>query len=189
MSKRLGLATLLSLASAPAFAHAGAGTASDFTHGFMHPLGGLDHVLAMVTVGLFAALLGARALWAVPMSFVGMMVVGGTLGFLGVAVPAVEIGILASIIVLGTMVALGKPLPVLAAMGLVGVFAVFHGYTHGAEMPMEAGALTYGLGFALATAMLHATGIFAGLSLRGHRAITRVAGGAVAAAGLVLALT
>jgi urease accessory protein len=189
MSKRLGLATLLSLASAPAFAHTGAGTAGDLTHGFMHPLGGLDHVLAMVTVGLFAVLIGGRALWAVPMSFVGMMVVGGALGFLGIAVPAVETGILASIVVLGAVVALGQPVPVAVAMVLAGVFAIFHGFAHGAEMPMEAGALVYGLGFALATALLHATGIAAGLALHGRRAVIRIAGGGVAAAGLVLALT
>ncbi|MET0427706.1 MAG: HupE/UreJ family protein, partial [Microvirga sp.] len=102
---------------------------------------------------------------------------------------AVETGILASIVILGAVVALGKPLPIAAAMALVGVFAVFHGVAHGAEMPMEAGALTYSLGFALATAMLHASGVFAGLTLHGHRAIIRVAGGGVAAAGLVLVLT
>jgi urease accessory protein len=189
MSKRLGLATLLSLAAAPAFAHTGVGTASDVTHGFMHPISGLDHVLAMVTVGLVAALIGGRALWAVPATFVGMMIAGGALGFLGIAVPAVEVGILASIVVLGAVVALGRSLPVAAAMVMAGIFAIFHGFAHGAEMPTEAGALTYSLGFALATALLHATGVFAGLSLHGHRAIIRVAGGAVAAAGLALALT
>jgi urease accessory protein len=188
MSKRLSLATLFSLAAAPAFAHPEIGAASDLAHGFMHPIGGLDHVLAMGTVGLFAALLGGRALWAVPSSFVGMMLVGGALGFLGIQVPAVETGILASIIVLGAVVALGRPLPVGVAMALAGAFAIFHGFAHGAEMPVEAGAIPYSLGFALATALLHGTGILAGLVLFGHRAILRLAGGAVAAAGLALAL-
>jgi urease accessory protein len=118
-----------------------------------------------------------------------MMIAGGALGFLGLAVPAVETGILASIVALGAVVALGRPLSTAAAMALVGFFAIFHGYAHGAEMPREAGALSFGLGFALATALLHAAGLVAGLSVQGHRAIIRVAGGTVAAAGLALALT
>ncbi|MBM6593296.1 HupE/UreJ family protein [Microvirga pudoricolor] len=186
--KRIVLSAALSFAAAPAFAHTDVGTVSDFAHGFLHPIGGLDHVLAMVTVGLLAALLGGRALWAVPLSFVGMMIVGGALGFMGVEVPAVETGILASIVILGAVVALGRPLPVGLAMALVGVFAIFHGYAHGAEMPMESGAIGYSIGFALATALLHGAGILAGLAAFGHRSLIRFAGGAVAATGLVLAL-
>lgn len=185
---RLATATILAAFSTPAFAHTGIGTTSNFASGFLHPVGGLDHVLAMVSVGLFAALLSGRALWSVPLAFVSMMLVGGAIGFAGFAVPAVEIGITASIVILGGVVALGRAWPVGAAMALVGVFAIFHGYAHGAEMPYGADVLTYSLGFALATALFHATGILAGLAAFGHRILIRAAGGAVAATGLVLAL-
>jgi urease accessory protein len=154
----------------------------------MHPVGGLDHVLAMVTVGLLAAFIGGKALWAIPASFVGMMIVGGAVGLSGAEVPAVEAGILASIVIVGAVVALGKSLPVGVAMALAGVFAIFHGVAHGAEMPLEASAIPYSLGFAVATALLHGTGILAGLVLFEQRTLIRLAGGAVAVAGLALAL-
>lgn len=186
--RRLALVASLLLLAEPASAHIGIGDTHGFSHGLLHPLGGFDHVLAMVTVGLFAAMLGGRALWAVPASFVAMMLVGGALGMLGIAVPAVEAGIAASIIVLGAVVALGWTWPLAAAMALVGLFAVFHGHAHGAEMPAGAEALSYAAGFAVATAMLHAAGLALGLSLRRHRALVRLGGSATAAAGLALAL-
>jgi urease accessory protein len=139
-----------------------------------------------VTVGLLASLLGGRALWAVPASFVLMMLVGGALGFTGIHIPAVEIGILASIVVLGCIVATGRSLAVGAAAALVGVFAIFHGYAHGVEMPAAASAITYSLGFATATALLHGAGIMAGMTVLKSQAI-RFAGAASAAAGLMLA--
>ncbi len=137
-------------------AHTGVGSTIGFTHGFMHPLSGIDHMLAMVAVGLFAARLGGSALWLVPSAFVAMMAVGGFLGISGVELPFVEIGIAASVIVLGAAVALDFNLPTAAAMALVGFFALFHGHAHGAEMPETANGLTYGIGFMLATALLHA---------------------------------
>lgn len=172
-----------------ALAHTGHGDTSGFVHGFLHPVGGLDHVLAMVAVGVFAAVLGGRALWLVPLSFVAMMVVGFGLGVGGVDVPFVELGIALSSIVIGGAAALGRPMPVAAAMGLVGMFAVFHGHAHGAEMPETSAGLQYAAGFVLATASLHAAGIGATMGVaallgRYGKAAARLAGMAFAAGGL-----
>jgi urease accessory protein len=180
------LSSLLALVATPALAHSGAGDAHGFIHGFAHPIGGFDHILAMVTVGLLASMLGGRALWLVPLSFVGMMIVGGALGMTGVGLPFVELGILGSVIVLGATVALGRPWSLGLAMALVGVFAVFHGHAHGAEMPAGAGALFYASGFAIATALLHAVGIGTGLILGRWPALSRLAGAGVALAGVAL---
>jgi hydrogenase/urease accessory protein HupE len=135
MRQGLTLAAALALVPTAAFAHPGIGEMHGFTHGFAHPLGGLDHMLAMVTVGIFAWQLGGRALWLVPAAFVAAMALGGTLAMTGVPVPMVETGIAASVIVLGATVALGIKAPVAIAMGLVGLFAIFHGHAHGSEMP------------------------------------------------------
>jgi len=174
-----------------ALAHPGHGDATGFTHGFMHPLGGLDHVLAMVAVGLFAAHLGGRALWLVPAAFVAVMAAGGALGIAGIAVPFVETGIALSVVVLGLAVALRVSVPLLAAMALVGLFAIFHGYAHGAEMPVDASGAGYAAGFLAATALLHGIGIAIGLTvgklgdLAGRRAV-QIAGGAMALAGIAI---
>lgn len=184
------LAALLAMAATPALAHTGAGTTHGFADGFTHPLFGADHVLAMVAVGLWAALLGGRALWIVPTSFVAAMALGGALGLYGVAVPFVEAGILASIVALGLLVAFNVQLNVAIAAPIVALFAIFHGHAHGAEMPEGASGLAYAAGFVIATALLHAAGIAAGLGLGRlvqSRAI-RAAGAAVAAAGAGLAL-
>lgn len=166
MARRFGLATLILLiTTAAAEAHTGIGSTMGFAHGFGHPLSGLDHILAMVAVGLFAANLGGRAFWLVPLSFVSMMAVGGALGITGVNLPFVEIGIAASVIVLGLAVAMQWNLPVAGAMALVGFFALFHGHAHGAEMPTDASGLAYGVGFVLATAILHLIGIGLGLGI------------------------
>ena len=133
--------TLAAMASA-AEAHVGAGSISGFINGLTHPLGGLDHILAMVAVGLFAAHLGGRALWLVPASFVTMMAVGGAAGMAGVDLPFVEAGIGLSVLALGAIVALRWNAPVSAAMTIAGFFAVFHGHAHGAEMPAGAAGLT-----------------------------------------------
>ncbi len=171
-------------------AHTGAGSVSGFASGFMHPVGGLDHVLAMVAVGLWAAQTGGRALWAVPAAFVGMMLVGGVLGISGVGIPFIETGIVASVIVLGALIAAGIKTPVAIGMAIVGTFAIFHGYAHGAEMPVNAAGLMYSIGFATATALLHAVGIAAGIGLGrvNIERMVRVSGGAIAASGLLLAL-
>ncbi len=181
----------LSLIALPtaAFAHTGAGDTAGFLHGFAHPVGGLDHVLAMVAVGVFAVVLGGRAMWLVPLSFVGMMAVGFLLGIGHVDVPFVELGIALSSVVIGGVAALGRPMPVVAAMALVGGFAIFHGHAHGAEMPADAAGLTYALGFITATALLHAAGILAAMGVarlvgKYGRAVAQVAGGLFALAGV-----
>ena len=186
-SKRIILAAALMTAASPALAHTGSHTLSGFEAGFLHPLGGLDHALAMVTVGIIAALIGGRALWAVPASFVIMMVLGGVLGLAGVTVPAAETGIAASLVVLGGIVAVGRSWSVGAATGLVGLFAVFHGYAHGVEMPAGADTALYSLGFALGSALLHGAGITLGRIPFAQARAARWAGLSVTLAGLVLA--
>jgi urease accessory protein len=156
----------IALAPVAAWAHPGHnGDGAGLVDGFMHPLSGYDHIIAMVAVGVLAARLGGRALWLVPASFVAAMTVAGLAGSTGVALPYVETGILASVLVLGAVALFGMAMPVAAAMGLVGFFAVFHGYAHGLEMPETASALAYGAGFVAATAMLHAVGIGLGLMI------------------------
>ncbi|WP_298958382.1 HupE/UreJ family protein [uncultured Methylobacterium sp.] len=188
--KRLlaGLATLLPLLPQAALAHAGHGDPSGFAHGFAHPLGGPDHLLAMVAVGLLAALRGGRAVWAVPLAFLGMMALGGSAGAAGVPLPFVETGIALSVVAFGLAVGFGAGLPVAALAALVGAFAVFHGHAHGTEMPADASGLTYGLGFLAATALLHGAGLGLGwLAGRGLPArMAPLAGGAVALAGVAI---
>lgn len=183
------LALLLIAVPTAALAHTGHGDTSGFLHGFMHPIGGLDHVLAMVAVGVFAYVLGGKALWLVPLSFVGMMAVGFLLGVGKVDVPFVELGIALSSIIIGGVAALGRPMPVVGAMALVGVFAIFHGHAHGAEMPVDAAGLEYAAGFIVATALLHAVGVGAALgtsTLVGKygRVVAQVAGGVFALGGV-----
>jgi len=160
----------------------------DFATGLAHPLSGLDHLLAMVAVGLWAAQRGGRALWLVPLTFVLTMAAGGVIGFLGLSLPYVELGIASSVLILGILVALASRLSLAASMALVGLFAIFHGYAHGAEMAVEASALWYSLGFMLATATLHASGIGVALAARqGLPArLLRVGGAAIAASGVLL---
>ncbi|MBI5132784.1 MAG: HupE/UreJ family protein [Rhodopseudomonas palustris] len=154
--------------------------------GFAHPFLGADHLLAMVAVGLWAASLGGRARWLVPASFVALMTLGAALGADGVALPAVEPMVALSVIALGALVALSLRVPTIAAAALVALFGLFHGAAHGAEMPALASPLAYGLGFIAATALLHGVGLALG-GLRAHAPL-RLAGGAIAAAGVALAL-
>ncbi|WP_027060652.1 HupE/UreJ family protein [Mesorhizobium loti] len=188
-AKRLSLSAILFLAAAmPAHAHVGIGTTSSFTAGFMHPLSGLDHMTVMIAVGLWAALKGGRAIWAWPAAFVGVMLGGAALGMAHVPVPFVEPGILASVVALGLLVALAVDLPVSAGVAIIGLFALFHGHAHGTEVPENAGGFEYMAGFAVATALLHAVGIAAGLGLGLRlRGLARVAGAACAAIGVGLA--
>lgn len=156
------VATLLAtLFPAVASAHTGAGDTSGFVYGFTHPILGLDHVLAMVMVGVIAYQLGGRALWAVPSAFVLFMTFGGWLGMIHATLPSVEAGIALSVVALGSIVAWRLPLSTTAAVATVGLFAVFHGYAHGREMPEDAGGVSYAAGFAIATALLHVSGILA----------------------------
>jgi urease accessory protein len=161
--------------------------AAPFLAGLAHPVGGLDHLLAMIAVGLLAAVMGGRALWALPLAFVGTMAVGGALGSAGVALPGVEPVILASVIVLGAALALALRPPLAVAVAAVAVFGFAHGAAHGLEGP-QAGVLAYGLGFVVATAGLHLVGMAVGFGLErvGRAAAPRMLGGAATVAGVVL---
>jgi len=197
MLKKLTLAaTALALSAAPAFAHLDPAEHGSFAAGFSHPLFGVDHILAMVTVGLWAALLATsdrRALWLVPSAFVGTMLLGFLVAMAGAPLPFVEPVILASVVVIGLLAAVALNVPTGAAMAIVGFFAFFHGHAHGGEIG-DAGAYAYGAGFAVATALLHAAGLTLGFGLgfafggeRGRR-VTRLAGAAAAFGGVWLAV-
>jgi urease accessory protein len=161
-----------------------------FTLGLLHPLTGLDHLLAMFAVGLWAWQLNGRALWAVPLAFVGMMVFGGALGMSGVALPFTETVIILSVLILGLMISFAVRVPTAIGMLLVGVFALFHGHSHGTELLQTASEAAYALGFVLSTAALHLTGIISGYSLShflSQRSI-RIGGIGIAMAGVALLL-
>lgn len=191
-SMRLLLTAVCAIGMLPisAFAHPGTDHITGFAAGFGHPVGGADHMLAMIAVGLWAAQMGGRALWAVPGAFVAMMMVGGVLGLSGIHIPYIEAGILVSVLVLGVMIAGAFKFPLAVSGMLVGIFAVFHGHAHGAEMPMAIGAVLYSAGFLLATAILHAVGILAGAGLQKFNIekLTRMAGYGIAFGGIYLAV-
>ncbi|MFO1074278.1 MAG: HupE/UreJ family protein [Geminicoccaceae bacterium] len=176
------------LLAAPAWAHTGTGNLGGFAAGFLHPVTGADHVLAMVAVGLWGAELGMPLIWVLPVTFPLVMALGGVLGGLGVPLPGIETGIACSVLVLGAMVALALRPPVWLAMVIVGIWAVFHGYAHGAELPEAADPFAYGIGFVLATGCLHLVGI--GIGTISHwpagRVAVRAGGAAICAAGLWL---
>ena len=169
-----------------AFAHSeGAVDDGGLLIGFLHPVRGLDHILAMLAVGMWGAQLGDRALWALPVAFPLVMAVGGVFGILEVPIPQIELGIAVSVIGLGTLIAFRAKLPLWAAGIIVAFFAVFHGYAHGAELPGAAKALPYSLGFVVATGLIHLAGIGVGMVKeipRGETAL-RILGGMVATAG------
>ena len=189
---------LLSLAAAAtagcstaALAHVGDHSHMSFTEGLLHPFAGLDHVLAMVAVGLWASQLGGRALWLLPLTFPAVMAVGAALGLSGVTLPWVEIGIAGSVMVLGAVVALALRPSLAISIPLIGAFALLHGYSHGIELPAGTSALSYGAGFIAATLVLHAVGIATGL-IAGRlpvRFAARTAGSAIAVLGMVLLVT
>ncbi|WKZ33162.1 MAG: HupE/UreJ family protein [Thermodesulfobacteriota bacterium] len=184
-SKTLLLAAVYLLTPAAAYAHTGMGNAHGFMHGFGHPAGGLDHVLAMVAVGIWAAQAGNRAVWAVPTAFVSLMAFGGFLGLSGIAVPLIEEGIATSVLVLGLLVTAAARFPVALSVAIVGVFAVFHGHAHGAEIPGSASGLAYSAGFVISTALLHLCGIGIGVAFKALNRVhlVRYAGGLIAAGG------
>jgi urease accessory protein len=159
----LGAAALLTLTPVAASAHIVRGEAVGFLSGFEHPVSGLDHVIAMVAVGLWGAQLGRPAIWLLPVTFPLVMAVGGFLGLIGVPLPGSEVAIALSGVCLGAAILTELKPPLWGAAALVGVFGLFHGYAHGAELPPGQNALLYSLGFILATGMLHATGIALGL--------------------------
>ena len=166
-SSRAGATALSALAllalAAPALAHTNRDVGAGLLSGLLHPLTGLDHLLAMVAVGIWGTQLGAPAVWLLPLTFPLVMSFGGVLGVRAVPLPAVEIGVAGSAAVLGLMILLSaRPLLSVAA-GIVGAFAIFHGHAHGAELPAAGEPLAYGLGFVLVTGLLHAAGIAIGL--------------------------
>jgi len=157
-----------------------------FLSGLTHPVLGLDHLLAMVSVGILSAQIGGKAIWTVPATFVVIMAFGGFLGWIDIGLSAIEVGIAFSVLALGTAIAADRRVPLVAAMSAVGVFAIFHGYAHGAEMPSVAQPVTYALGFMTGTAMLHITGVIIG-DISQHYAqgklLLRGAGVAIAGTG------
>lgn len=186
LTNRLFIALGLLLAAGAAFAHATDGAVGGFASGFMHPLLGWDHVAAMVAVGLWGAFLGSPAIWILPIVFPLVMALGGALGVMGIPIPAVETGIAASAVVLGIMVAIAARPPIWIAAVIVGAFAIFHGHAHGTELPESANALTYSVGFVIATGLLHLAGIAFGLLVRwpAGKIAVRAGGAVIALAGV-----
>ncbi len=183
--KRLGLAAAAVLSSTAAFAHTGIGSVHGFTAGFSHPLFGLDHLTAMVAVGLWAGLVGGKARFAYPAAFVVTMVLAGIWGMSGAPLPGVEIGIGVSVVALGLAIAFNLTPPLAAGIAVCALFAIFHGHAQGAELPEDASGLSYAAGFVLATAALHGVGLVLATLLATHAPrIARVAGGAMALLGV-----
>lgn len=195
LASRAGIAaaTLIALAPATAWAHTGVGATHGLVNGFAHPLLGWDHLLAMLAVGIYGAQHGGRQVWLLPVTFVTVMALGGILGIAGIALPGVETGILASVLVLGALIALAVRFPLGAGMAMVALFAIFHGHAHGTEMPHAASAIGYAIGFCSATALLHIGGIALPTLLRrtvgeNQPRWTRFAGVGISLAGLILLL-
>ncbi len=174
------------LITSSAQAHTGTGLPGGFKSGFLHPLTGFDHMLAMVCVGIWGAFLGRPLIVALPVIFPTVMALGGALGMANITFPPVEIGIAISVLVMGGVIALAYRAPVWLACIIVGVFALFHGYAHGKELPSAADPIGYSVGFVLATGMLHVAGI--GIGLLNERpngiVVTRSSGGFVALCGV-----
>ena len=180
-------ALVLGLAlSETALSHTGEGITGGLMSGFMHPIAGLDHVTAMVAVGILGAFLGRPAIWVLPVVFPLVMALGGVLGLVGVPIPFIEIGIAASSVVLGLMILFAVKPPLWAAAVIVAAFAIFHGHAHGTELPKAASALAYSVGFVVSTGLLHLAGIGIGELIRWPtgRILARAAGGVIALAGV-----
>ena len=178
-----------SFAPAAALAHPGHDGAGGLVHGFVHPVTGIDHVLAMIAVGLLAAQYGGRALWLVPMSFLVAMAAAGAIGMAGIPVQIVEVGIGVSVVVLGLMIAFQIKPPTLVAMVVVGFFALFHGYAHGTETPNGLAGLSFAAGFLVATGLLLGVGVGLGLLLQPRtmsRRVIQAGGGAMALVGIAV---
>jgi urease accessory protein len=190
--KHLALAVPFTvLFASAAFAHPGHGGATDMSNGFMHPLSGLDHILAMIAVGLYAAQLGGRSTWMLPAAFVSAMIAGGAMGYAGLSIPMVEQGIALSVIVMGVAIALGLKMPADAGMALVAGFAIFHGHAHGSEGAEAASFAPYAAGFIATTVLLHAVGVMLGraidrLEASQSQLIRQLAGSVGAVTGIAL---
>ena len=180
----LAYVTILPVAEAHTFGSQGAGLMAGLTHPFV----GLDHLLAMIAVGIWAGQLGGRAVWLIPLTFVSVMAAAATLASFGLLLPLMEPAIACSVLVLGLLIAGSVRLPTSVGAFLVGLFAVFHGYAHGLELPQAASPILYGAGFVLATALLHGLGIGFASNSRQHKMLQRIAGySLIAASGLLLA--
>ena len=178
---RWSLALMVLAFSSMAQAHPGHG--GGYLAGFTHPFTGLDHLLAMLAVGVWAAQLGGRAKWLVPASFIACMAVSASVGMSGIALPMVESGIATSVLLLGLLIAFSIKLPTVLGAGIVGLFAVFHGYAHGAEIPQLSTPWIYGIGFVLSTAALHGMGLLLGQGLHKQAIGLRALGAIIAASG------
>ena len=178
---RWSMALIITVFSGIAQAHPGHG--GGYMAGIAHPFTGLDHVLAMLAVGIWAAQLGGRARWLVPASFVALMAVAGSAGMAGIALPLVEGGIATSVLLLGLLIAFSVKLPVALGASIVSLFAVFHGYAHGVEMPLLSAPWHYGIGFMLSTAALHGMGLLLGRGLHKQAIGLRAVGALIAASG------
>ena len=180
----LAYVTILPVAEAHTFGSQGAGLIAGLTHPFV----GLDHLLAMIAVGIWAGQLGGRAVWLIPLTFVSVMAAAATLASFGLLLPLMEPAIACSVLVLGLLIAGSVRLPTSVGVLLVSLFAVFHGYAHGLELPQAASPILYGAGFVLATALLHGLGIGFASNSRQHKILQRIAGySLIAASGLLLA--
>lgn len=180
------LISLLIVMPEIALAHALEGAGGGFVTGLLHPIMGVDHLVAMVAVGLWGAFLGERALWILPIVFPSIMAVGAAFGIVGLEIPLVEFVIALSGVVLGALIALRVRAPLAIAMVLVGIFAIFHGYAHGVEMPEQISAITYSAGFVIGTGLLHLAGVAIGFATRLPRGelLVRGCGGVISAIGL-----
>ena len=185
-SLSLAICALLIAYASSASAHEAGGIAGGFISGFLHPILGWDHVVAMVAVGLWGAFLGNPAIWILPVVFPLVMAFGGALGVIGVPLPAVETGIAASAVVLGAMVAFTVRPPIWVAAVIVAAFAIFHGHAHGTELPGAANPLAYSIGFVISTGLLHLSGIAFGLLVRwpAGKIAVQAGGGLIALAGV-----
>ncbi|HTN94701.1 MAG TPA: HupE/UreJ family protein [Gallionella sp.] len=183
------VAILLLIASGSALAHPGHNV-SGFAAGLTHPFSGLDHLLAMVAVGLWAAQRGGRKIWLLPAAFMTMLVAGAALAMHWQSLPMVEAGIASSVLALGLLVALSAQLPVALSIAITGLFGLLHGYAHGLELPESAAPLDYAAGFLIATASLHLAGIAVGVATqRRYALLSRILGSAIALAGTYLLVT
>ena len=195
MTRKPALAALVAIAvvglNSAAFAHVGDHSHMSFAEGLTHPFTGLDHMLAMIAVGLWASQLGRPAVWLLPVVFPVVMAIGAVFGMSGYELPWLEIGIAGSVLVLGAAIALAARPSLAVSMTLVAAFALLHGYSHGVELPTDVSGLSFGIGFIVATLSLHMIGI--GLGLLANRVpvryLARSAGAAIAVIGVVLLAT
>jgi len=179
----------ISIIPSTVYAHEGGNLPlGGFLSGLVHPVLGYDHLLAMLSVGILSAQIGGRAIWTVPSTFVSVMALGGVLGLIEIGLTITELGIAFSLVILGSIIAIERRLPIILAMIGVGFFAIFHGYAHGTEMPQTAQPVAYAFGFLTGTALIHITGVLIGdISKRYQRGpqVLRIGGGLIAIVGIL----